>query len=61
MGDHDLFKIGILRFADALPGMRRITSNHLRHKNLNPKKVLAAMRRANIEIWRHESHPSQDP
>src|SRR5919108_1549714 len=35
----------ILRFADALPGTRRITSDHLRHKNLDRKKVLAAMTR----------------
>jgi DNA topoisomerase-1 len=33
----------ILRFADALPAMRRITSNHLRRKNLDREKVLAAM------------------
>src|SRR5215211_1328335 len=35
----------ILSFADALPEMRRITSNHLRHKDLNREKVLAAMTR----------------
>ena len=35
----------ILRFSDALPGMRRITSNHLRHKYLDRQKVLAAMTR----------------
>src|SRR5919205_2484361 len=35
----------ILRFSDALPRMRRITSNHLRHKYLDRKKVLAAMTR----------------
>src|SRR5215208_296915 len=35
----------ILRFSDALPEMRRVTSNHLRHKYLDRKKVLAAMTR----------------
>jgi len=35
----------ILSFADALPEMRRITSNHLRHKDLDREKVLAAMTR----------------
>jgi DNA topoisomerase-1 len=35
----------ILRFADALPEMRRITSTHLRHKELDREKVLAAMAR----------------
>src|SRR3712207_5474670 len=35
----------ILRFADALPEMRRITSNHLRRKYLDREKVLAAMTR----------------
>src|SRR5918993_5225350 len=35
----------ILRFSDALPLMRRTTSNHLRHKHLNREKVLAAMMR----------------
>jgi DNA topoisomerase-1 len=35
----------ILRFADVLPEMRRITSNHLRRKDLNREKVLAAMTR----------------
>jgi DNA topoisomerase-1 len=35
----------ILRFADALPEMRRITSNHLRRKDLDREKVLAAMTR----------------
>src|SRR5215213_3718912 len=35
----------ILRFSDALPEMRRITSNHLRHKNLDREKVLATMTR----------------
>jgi DNA topoisomerase-1 len=35
----------ILRFSEALPAMRRITSNHLRHKNLDREKVLATMTR----------------
>ena len=35
----------ILRFSDALPEMRRITSNHLRHKYLDREKVLATMTR----------------
>ena len=35
----------ILRFSKALPAMRSTTSNHLRHKNLNREKVLAAMTR----------------
>jgi DNA topoisomerase I len=35
----------ILDFSDALPEMRRITSNHLRHKYLDREKVLAAMTR----------------
>jgi DNA topoisomerase-1 len=35
----------ILRFADRLPEMRRITSKHLRHKNLDREKVLACMTR----------------
>src|ERR687883_1102790 len=35
----------ILRFSDALPAMRRITSNHLRRKHLDREKVLAAMTR----------------
>src|SRR5919199_1742311 len=35
----------ILRFSDALPEMRRITNNHLRHKYLDREKVLAAMTR----------------
>jgi DNA topoisomerase-1 len=35
----------ILRFSKALPVMRSTTSNHLRHKNLNREKVLAAMTR----------------
>src|SRR5215212_784239 len=33
----------ILRFADQLPEMRRITSEHLRHEKLDREKVLAAM------------------
>src|SRR3712207_2961853 len=35
----------ILRFSDALPWMRRVTSNHLRHKCLDRQKVLATMTR----------------
>jgi DNA topoisomerase-1 len=35
----------ILRFADRLPKMRRITSEHLRHEELDREKVLAAMTR----------------
>jgi DNA topoisomerase-1 len=35
----------ILRFSDALPEMRRITSNHLRRKHLDREKVLATMTR----------------
>ena len=35
----------ILRFSDALPEMRRITSYHLRRKYLDREKVLAAMTR----------------
>jgi DNA topoisomerase I len=35
----------ILRFSDGLPEMRRITSNHLRHKYLDRLKVLATMTR----------------
>ena len=33
----------ILRFADRLPKMRRITSEHLRHEKLDREKVLATM------------------
>src|SRR3954466_16313683 len=33
----------ILRFADALPEMRRVTSEHLRRKRLDREKVMAAM------------------
>jgi DNA topoisomerase I len=35
----------ILRFSDALPRMRSVTSNHLRRKHLDREKVLAAMTR----------------
>src|SRR5215213_3168339 len=35
----------ILHFSDAMPQMRRITSNHLRHKYLAREKVLATMTR----------------
>jgi DNA topoisomerase-1 len=35
----------ILRFSDALPLMRRTTSNHLRRKKLDRERVLAAMTR----------------
>ncbi len=35
----------ILRFADHLPEMRRVTSKHLRHEKLDREKVLAAMTR----------------
>ena len=35
----------VLRFADALPLMRETTSEHLRHGELCPEKVLAAMTR----------------
>jgi DNA topoisomerase I len=35
----------ILRFSDALPRMRHVTSNHLRRKYLGREKVLAAMTR----------------
>ena len=35
----------ILRFSDALPRMRRVTTNHLRHKYLDREKVLATMTR----------------
>ena len=33
----------ILRFADHLPEMRRITSEHLRHEKLDREKVMATM------------------
>jgi DNA topoisomerase-1 len=42
--EHEKFD-RILRFSAALPEMRRITSNHLRHKHLDRQKVLAAMTR----------------
>ena len=35
----------VLRFADALPRMRKTTSDHLRRKELGREKVLAAMTR----------------
>jgi DNA topoisomerase-1 len=35
----------IVRFSEALPEMRRITNNHLRHKYLDRQKVLATMAR----------------
>ncbi len=35
----------VLRFADALPEMRKTTSDHLRRKELGRQKVLAAMTR----------------
>ena len=35
----------ILRFSDALPRMRKLTSDHLRRKKLGREKVLAAMTR----------------
>ena len=35
----------ILHFADRLPKMRRVTSEHLRHEELDREKVLAAMTR----------------
>ena len=35
----------VLRFADALPTMRKTTSDHLRRKELGREKVLAAMTR----------------
>lgn len=42
--EHEKFE-RILRFSEALPEMRRITSNHLRHRRLDREKVLAAMTR----------------
>ena len=43
----------VLRFADALPEMRKITSNHLRRQHLGPEKVLAAMTRLmNVAYFR---------
>ena len=35
----------VLRFADALPRMRKLTSDHLRRKELDSDRVLAAMTR----------------
>jgi DNA topoisomerase I len=35
----------VLRFADALPTMRQVTSRHLRRKKLDREKVLACMTR----------------
>lgn len=35
----------ILDFADRLPEMRHVTTNHLRHKRLDREKVLACMTR----------------
>jgi DNA topoisomerase I len=35
----------VLRFSDALPRMRKLTSDHLRRKKLGREKVLAAMTR----------------
>jgi DNA topoisomerase-1 len=43
----------VLRFADALPEMRRTTSAHLSHKELDADKVLAAMTRLmNVAYFR---------
>jgi DNA topoisomerase IB len=42
--EHEKFD-RILRFSAVLPEMRRITSNHLRHKHLDREKVLATMTR----------------
>ena len=42
--EHEKFE-RVLHFSDALPEMRRITSNHLRHRYLDREKVLAAMTR----------------
>lgn len=35
----------VLLFADALPGMRQVTSDHLKHEKLDREKVLACMTR----------------
>ena len=35
----------MLRFADALPTMRQVTSGHLRRKKLDRENVLACMTR----------------
>ncbi len=43
----------VLRFADALPRMRKTTSDHLRRKELGAEKVLAAMTRLmNVAYFR---------
>lgn len=43
----------VLRFADALPTMRKKTSDHLRRKDLDREKVLAAMTRLmNVAYFR---------
>src|SRR5919199_2004086 len=43
----------VLRFADALPRMRKTTSDHLRRKALGAEKVLAAMTRLmNVAYFR---------
>jgi len=43
----------VLRFADALPEMRKITSDHLRRKELGFEKVLATMTRLmNVAYFR---------
>jgi DNA topoisomerase-1 len=43
----------VLRFADALPAMRKTTSDHLRRGDLGPEKVLAAMTRLmNVAYFR---------
>ncbi len=43
----------VLRFSDALPEMRRITSNHLRRRYLDREKVLATMTRLmNVAYFR---------
>jgi DNA topoisomerase-1 len=44
----------ILRFADGLPDLRRVTAGHLRHKRLDREKALAAsvqlLDRTNIRL-----------
>jgi DNA topoisomerase-1 len=43
----------VLRFADRLPKMRRITSEHLKHQKLDREKVLATMvRLMNVAYFR---------
>jgi DNA topoisomerase I len=50
--EHEKFE-RVLRFADALPEMRRTTSAHLRHKKLDADKVLATMTRLmNVAYFR---------